>query len=155
MGLGAQGACAGQEKWRVRDRALARARVRAHPRASLFLGYACPMASGAAAAPGSTHAKGSEGDGPTVGAAIGAGTVRATPLSAAPDLVTSCSATDQPVELDGGPGGSDAVDAITRCVNRPAGPSWHGLARCGGWHGLLTCDGSTAQAAPQQRRGAR
>ena len=32
-----------------------------------------------------------------------------TPLSAAPDLVTSCSATDWPVELDGGPGGSDAV----------------------------------------------
>ena len=56
-----------------------------------------------------------------MGAAIGAGAVRATPLSAAPDLVTSCSATDQPVELDGGPGGSDAVDAITRCVNRPAG----------------------------------
>ena len=39
----------------------------------------------------------------------GAGAVGATPLSAAPDLVTSCSATDWPVELDGGPGGSDAV----------------------------------------------
>ena len=39
----------------------------------------------------------------------GAGAVGATPLSDAPDLVTSCSATDWPVELDGGPGGSDAT----------------------------------------------
>ena len=44
----------------------------------------------------------------------GAGAVGATPLSAAPDLVTSCSATDWPVELDGGPGGSDAaVDRLS------------------------------------------
>ena len=39
----------------------------------------------------------------------GAGAVGATPLFAAPDLFASCSATDWPVELDGGPGGSDAV----------------------------------------------
>eukprot|EP00964_Phaeocystis_antarctica_P105543 scaffold70538_cov56-Phaeocystis_antarctica.AAC.4 len=32
-----------------------------------------------------------------------------------------------------------------------AGPSWHGLARCGSWHGLATCVGSTARAARQQR----
>ena len=44
----------------------------------------------------------------------GAGAVGATPLSAAPDLVTSCSATDWPVELAGGPGGSDAaVDRLS------------------------------------------
>eukprot|EP00964_Phaeocystis_antarctica_P050220 scaffold29127_cov78-Phaeocystis_antarctica.AAC.1 len=44
---------------RTGTRARARARARAHPRASLGLGWPCPMASGAAAAPGSTHAKGS------------------------------------------------------------------------------------------------
>ena len=47
-------------RFRARARArLARGRVRAHPRASLGLRWPCPMASGAAAAPGSTHAKGS------------------------------------------------------------------------------------------------
>jgi len=61
-----------------------------------------------------------------VGAAKGAGAAGATPLSAALDLVTSCSATDWPAELDkeeerdevlredeeldGGPGGSEATD---------------------------------------------
>eukprot|EP00964_Phaeocystis_antarctica_P076597 scaffold47370_cov60-Phaeocystis_antarctica.AAC.4 len=63
-----------------------------------------------------------EGDGPTVGAAKGAGAVGATPLSAAPDLtVTSCSATDWPAELDGGPGGSDAVGTFARDMDRLAG----------------------------------
>ena len=62
------------------------------------------------------------GDGPAVGAAKGAGAAGATPLSAAPDPVTSCSATDSgPVELDGGPGGSDAVDAIAIDAGQLAG----------------------------------
>ena len=56
-----------------------------------------------------------------MGAAKGAGAVGATPLSAAPDLVTSCSATDWPAELDGGPGGSDAVGALARDMDRLAG----------------------------------
>ena len=42
----------------------------------------------------------------------GAGAVDATPLSAAPDLVTSCSATDWPAELDGGPGGSEGSNKL-------------------------------------------
>eukprot|EP00964_Phaeocystis_antarctica_P065526 scaffold39551_cov57-Phaeocystis_antarctica.AAC.2 len=65
-----------------------------------------------------------EGDGPTVGPAKGSGAVGATPLPDAPDLVTSCSATDWQVELllDGGPGGSDAVGAfIARDLDRLAG----------------------------------
>eukprot|EP00964_Phaeocystis_antarctica_P008933 scaffold4843_cov42-Phaeocystis_antarctica.AAC.4 len=33
-----------------------------------------------------------------------------------------------------------------------AGPSWHGLARCGGWHGLARFVGSTARTARQKRR---
>ena len=49
------------------------------------------------------------------------GTVGATPLSAAPGLVTSWSATDWLVELDGGPGGSDAVGALARDMDRLAG----------------------------------
>eukprot|EP00964_Phaeocystis_antarctica_P042533 scaffold24385_cov50-Phaeocystis_antarctica.AAC.1 len=111
----------------------ASARARAHPRASLGLGCACPMASGAAAAPGSTHAKGSEGDGPTVGAAKGEGAAGATPLSAAPDLVTSSSATDWPVELDGGPGGSDAAGALRRCKDCLAGSDSGSDAESSGW----------------------
>eukprot|EP00964_Phaeocystis_antarctica_P107853 scaffold72520_cov43-Phaeocystis_antarctica.AAC.2 len=69
-------------------------------------------------------------------------------MSAEPDLVTSCSAADWPVELEGGPGGSDAAGALRRDIDRLAGsPSWHGLARCGGWHGLATCVGSPVRAA--------
>ena len=56
-----------------------------------------------------------------MGAAKGAGAVGATPLSAALDLITSCSATDWPVELDGGPGGSDAVGALASDMDRLAG----------------------------------
>ena len=57
-----------------------------------------------------------------MGAAKGADAVDATPLSAAPDLkVTSCSATDWPAVLDGGPGGSDAVGALARDMDRLAG----------------------------------
>ena len=50
----------------------------------------------------------------------GAGTVgAAAPLSDAPDLVTSRSATDWPSELDGGPGGSDAtVDRLSGSESR-------------------------------------
>ena len=55
-----------------------------------------------------------------MGAAKGVGAAVAMPLSAAPDLVTSCSATDWPAELDGGPGGSDAVGALARDINRLA-----------------------------------
>ena len=44
----------------------------------------------------------------------GASALGATPLFAAPELVISCSATDWLVELDGGPGGSDAaVDRLS------------------------------------------
>eukprot|EP00964_Phaeocystis_antarctica_P147942 scaffold114673_cov51-Phaeocystis_antarctica.AAC.1 len=97
-----------------------------------------------------------EGDGPTVGAAKGSGAVGGTPLSDAPDLVTSCSATDWPVELDGGPGGSDAAGALRRDVNRLVGsPSWHGLARSGSWHGPARSDDSTARTTRQQRQEAR
>ena len=55
-------------------------------------------------------------------AAEGAGAIDAMPLLDAPDLkVISCSATDWPAELDGGPGGSDAVGALARCIDRLAG----------------------------------
>ena len=50
-----------------------------------------------------------------MGAAKGEGAAK--PLSIAPDLVTSCSATDWPVELDGGPGGSDAAGALARLTD--------------------------------------
>ena len=63
--------------------------------AGLFLG--CAARPAVPGHPGKGHGR-------TRAVAVGA-----TPLSAAPDLVTSCSATDWPVELDGGPGGSDAV----------------------------------------------
>ena len=44
-----------------------------------------------------------------MGAAKGSGAAGAAPLLAAPELVNSCSATDWPVELDGGPTSSDAA----------------------------------------------
>eukprot|EP00964_Phaeocystis_antarctica_P047308 scaffold27369_cov69-Phaeocystis_antarctica.AAC.3 len=68
-------------------------------------------------------ARRSEDDDSTVGAAEGASAVDATPLFTALDLVNSCSATDWPVELllDGGPGGSDAVGALARDMDRLAG----------------------------------
>ena len=49
----------------------------------------------------------------------GAGAIGATPLFAAPDLFASCSATDWPVELDGGPGGIDA--AVDRLAGSESG----------------------------------
>ena len=49
-----------------------------------------------------------------MGAAKGSGAAGAAPLLAAPELVNSCSATDWPVELDGGPGGSDANGTLER-----------------------------------------
>ena len=45
-----------------------------------------------------------------MGAAKGSGAIGTTPLSAVLDLDISCSATDWPAELDGGPGGSDAPE---------------------------------------------
>eukprot|EP00964_Phaeocystis_antarctica_P161284 scaffold133299_cov68-Phaeocystis_antarctica.AAC.4 len=76
--------------------------------------------------------------------------------------------TDWPVELDGGPGGSDAADAMAVSLlavmrRHPLGPApllvsgekasaglcWHGLARCGGWLRFARCasgGGSTARA---------
>ena len=71
-----------------------------------------------------------------MGAAKGAGAIGTTPLSTALDLVTSCSATDWPAELDGGPGGSDAVGARARCVD-------HGVA----WTTARTGSGSDAESA--------
>ena len=59
-----------------------------------------------------------------MGAAKGAGATGATPLSAAPDLVTSCSAIDWPVELDGGLGGSDAAVAPERDADHLVGTIW-------------------------------
>ena len=57
-----------------------------------------------------------------MGAAKGAGAIDATPLSDAPDLIViSCSATDWPAALDGGPGGSDAVGALARDMDRLVG----------------------------------
>ena len=79
-----------------------------------------------------TLARRSEGNGQTVVAARGADATR---LLAALDLdpaqlagttqgvasITSCSATDWPAALDGGPGGSDAVGAFARDMDRLAG----------------------------------
>ena len=57
-----------------------------------------------------------------MGPAKGAGAIDATPLSDAPDLIViSCSATDWPAALDGGPGGSDAVGALARDMDRFVG----------------------------------
>ena len=57
-----------------------------------------------------------------MGAAKGADAIDATILSDAPDLIViSCSATDWPAALDGGPGGSDAVGALARDMDRLAG----------------------------------
>ena len=52
-----------------------------------------------------------------MGAAKGADAVGAAPLSDAPDLLTSCSATDCPLQLDGGLGGSDAAGALRRDID--------------------------------------
>eukprot|EP00964_Phaeocystis_antarctica_P157125 scaffold127174_cov57-Phaeocystis_antarctica.AAC.2 len=77
-------------------------------------------------------ARRSEGDGPTVGAAKGSGAIGTTPLSTL-DRVTSCSATDWPVELDGGPGGSDAAGALRRCIDRLAGSESGSDAESSDW----------------------
>ena len=75
-----------------------------------------------------------------MGAAKGAGAVDATPLPAAPDLtVNSCSATDWPVELDGGPGGSDAAGALRRCIDRLAGSESGSDAESSDWVSTLIC----------------
>ena len=75
-----------------------------------------------------------------MGAAKGADTVGATPLSAAPDLtVTSCSATDWPAELDGGPGGSDAVGAFARDMDRLVGSESGSDTEPSDWVCTLTC----------------
>ena len=74
-----------------------------------------------------------------MGAAKGEGAAGATPLSAAPDLVTSSSATDWPVELDGGPGGSDAAGALRRCKDRLAGSDSGSDAESSRWVCTLIC----------------
>ena len=94
------------------------------------------------------------GDGPAVGAAKGAGAAGATPLSAAPDLVTSCSATDSgPAELDGGPGGSDAVGAIAMEIDRWAGsdpqPSDWVCTLCTWWE--ISCRSKLARSREMRR----
>ena len=65
----------------------------------------------------------SDENGQTVGvAAEGIGAIGASSLFDAPDLIViSCSATDWPAALDGGPGGSDAAGAFRRCIDRLAG----------------------------------
>ena len=64
-----------------------------------------------------------------MGAAKGAGAAGATPLSAAPDVVTSSSATDWPVELDGGSVGSDAAVSF-RDVNEAVLTHMHMVTSC-------------------------
>ena len=63
----------------------------------------------------------------------GASAVGATPLFAAPELVISCSATDWLVELDGGPGGSDAA------VDRLSGSESGSDAEPSGWVCTFIC----------------
>eukprot|EP00964_Phaeocystis_antarctica_P161591 scaffold133456_cov106-Phaeocystis_antarctica.AAC.1 len=111
-------------------------------------------------------ARRSKENGSTVGAAVeGSCANGASPLAAAPNRFAnqvagaaqragtfSCSTTDWPLELDGGPGGSDVADPLRRYVDRLDGSqSWHGLARCGSWHGLARCDGSPSARAARTR----
>ena len=68
-----------------------------------------------------------------MGAAKGSGAIGITPLSTVLDLVNSCSATDWPAELDGGPGGSDAVGAFARDMDRLAGSESGNNAKPSDW----------------------
>jgi hypothetical protein len=85
--------------------------------AGLFLG--CAARPAAPGHPGKAHRRTRAVGRGIICSPEGAGAVGATPLSAAPDLVTSCSATDWPVELAGGPGGSDA--AVDRWAGSESG----------------------------------
>ena len=96
---------------------------------------------------------------PTVGAAaegagaIGAAVEGASPLfPAAPNRfasqvagtaqragTSSCSTTDWPVELDGGPGGSDVAGALRRCMDRLAGSESGSDAELSDWVTTLIC----------------
>ena len=75
--------------------------------AGLFLG--CAARPAVPGHPGKAHARTRAVGIGMICSPEGAGAIGATPLFAAPDLFASCSATDWPVELDGGPGGSDAA----------------------------------------------
>ena len=73
-----------------------------------------------------------------MGAAKGAG-ADAAPLSV-PDLkVNSCSATDWPAVLDGGPGGSDAVGALARDIDHLAGSESGSDTEPSDWVCTLIC----------------
>ena len=73
-----------------------------------------------------------------MGATKGSGAVGGTPLSDALDLVNSCSATDWPAELDGGPGGSDAVGAFARDMDRLAGSESGSVTEPSDWALICT-----------------
>ena len=96
------------------------------------------LASGAVADSGLAGLLRGEGNDQKVGAAKGAGAIDATPLPDAPDLtVISCSATDWPAALDGGPGGSDAVGALARDMDRLAGSESGSDTEPSDWVGAL------------------
>eukprot|EP00964_Phaeocystis_antarctica_P095283 scaffold61786_cov54-Phaeocystis_antarctica.AAC.3 len=75
-----------------------------------------------------------------MGAAKGEGAAGATPPSDAPDLtVKSCSATDWPAELDGGPGGSDDAGALRRDMDRLVGIESGSDTESSDWVSTLIC----------------
>ena len=95
------------------------------------------LTSGAGADSGLAGLLRDEGNDQKVGAAKGADAVGAAPLSDAPDLLTSCSATDCPLQLDGGPGGSDAAGALRKDIDRLTGSESGSEAESSEWVSTL------------------